>query len=116
MKELHSTHKLLEPVQIGNLHLKNRLSVAPMTRVSATADGTPTARMAEYYRAFAAGDFGLIITEGTYPDDRFSRGYLHQPGIVSRSHIDRWRKESEYPRQRSTTSIIAGQVAKKIVK
>jgi 2,4-dienoyl-CoA reductase-like NADH-dependent reductase (Old Yellow Enzyme family) len=51
--------------------------------------------MAEYYRAFAAGGFGLIITEGTYPDDRFSRGYLHRPGIVSRSHIDRWRKVTD---------------------
>ena len=95
MMKLHSTHKLLEPVQIGNLHLKNRLSVAPMTRVSAMADGTPTARMAEYYRAFAAGGFGLIITEGTYLDDRFSQGYLHQPGIVSRSHVERWRKVTD---------------------
>ena len=95
MKKLHSIDKLMEPVQIGSLHLKNRLSIAPMTRVSATADGTPTARMVDYYRAFAAGGFGLIITEGTYPDDRFSQGYLHQPGIVSPSHVEGWRKVTD---------------------
>jgi 2,4-dienoyl-CoA reductase-like NADH-dependent reductase (Old Yellow Enzyme family) len=91
MKTPLSTHKVLESVQIGRVHLKNRLSVAPMTRVSATADGTPTARMIEYYRAFAVGGFGLIVTEGTYPDDRFSQGYFNQPGIVTRSHVDGWR-------------------------
>jgi NADH:flavin oxidoreductase / NADH oxidase family/Histidine kinase-, DNA gyrase B-, and HSP90-like ATPase len=78
--------------QIGRVQLKNRLSVAPMTRVSAMADGTPTARMVEYYQAFAAGGFGLIVTEGTYPDDRFSQGYFNQPGIVTRSHVDGWRR------------------------
>jgi 2,4-dienoyl-CoA reductase-like NADH-dependent reductase (Old Yellow Enzyme family) len=91
-KLLSTTQRVLEPGQIGRVQLKNRLSVAPMTRVSAMADGTPTARMVEYYRAFAAGGFGLIVTEGTYPDDRSSQGYFNQPGIVTRSHVDGWRR------------------------
>src|ERR1044071_3013617 len=54
---------------------------APMTRVSATADGRATAQMAEYYAAFAAGSFGLVITEGIYTDKAHAQGYLFQPGL-----------------------------------
>ena len=53
---------LLEPIVLAGLQLRNRVVVAPMTRVSATADDVPTERMARYYAAFARGEFGLIIT------------------------------------------------------
>ncbi|WCM93736.1 NADH:flavin oxidoreductase [Acidovorax sp. NCPPB 2350] len=82
---------LFAPVAIGPLRLKNRLAVAPMTRVSATADGRATARMADYYAEFAAGGFGLIITEGVYTDKAFSQGYLFQPGLADDLQRDAWR-------------------------
>lgn len=46
-----STHTgLFAPLQLERgLGLPNRLAVAPMTRVSATADGRATAQMADYY-------------------------------------------------------------------
>lgn len=39
------TGSLLAPAGLDHLSLRNRLVVAPMTRVSATADGRPTPRM-----------------------------------------------------------------------
>lgn len=63
-----------------------------MTRVSATADGLPTDRMASYYRGFADGGFGLLITEGLYIDDQASQGYLFQPGIANRTQAAAWRR------------------------
>lgn len=83
---------LLAPVALGSLCLSNRLVVAPMTRVSATADGSPTPRMITYYRGFAEGGFGLIITEGTYTDEAFSQGYLHQPGLSGEAQVAGWRE------------------------
>ena len=62
------TQPLFSPIHIGEVLLQNRLAVAPMTRVSATADGRPTQRMAQYYASFAEGGFGLVITEGIYTD------------------------------------------------
>ena len=53
---------LFTPLRVGRVDLPNRLAVAPMTRVSATADGLATAQMAGYYEAFARGGFGLVIT------------------------------------------------------
>ena len=50
--------KLLEPVQLKQLHLRNRAVLAPMTRVSAEPEGQPNELMRDYYASFAKGGFG----------------------------------------------------------
>ncbi|WP_436776219.1 DUF1989 domain-containing protein [Yinghuangia sp. YIM S09857] len=84
------SHPALGPTSLSHLGLANRLAVAPMSRVSAGADGVPTAEMGRYYAAFAEGGFGLVITEGTYTDALYSQGYRNQPGIVSDAHVTAW--------------------------
>ncbi len=86
-----SVATLASPVGLGRLRLRNRVAVAPMTRVSASADGLPSARMADYYRAFAQGGFGLVITEGLYTDRAHAQGYLHQPGLSDNAQAQAWR-------------------------
>jgi 2,4-dienoyl-CoA reductase-like NADH-dependent reductase (Old Yellow Enzyme family) len=89
----HTTlpHPALTAVHVGGLELVNRLAVAPMTRVSAAPDGTPSDAMAGYYAEFARGGFGLVITEGTYTDTTHSQGYLNQPGLAADQHVAGWR-------------------------
>ncbi len=82
---------LFARIGIGGVSLRNRLAVAPMTRVSATADGHATRRMAQYYASFAEGGFGLVITEGIYTDRAYSQGYLFQPGLTDASQREAWR-------------------------
>lgn len=82
---------LFAPVDVGRLRLANSVAVAPMTRVSALADGTVNDRIARYYERFARGGFGLIITEGIYPDTAYSQGYLHQPGLATDEQGEAWR-------------------------
>lgn len=82
---------LYTPATIGNVDLKNRISVAPMTRTSASADGLATEDMARYYARFARGGHSLVITEGAYPDLRYSQGYLNQPGIANEPQAEAWR-------------------------
>ena len=84
-------HPALQQGPLGPLDLKNRLLVAPMTRVSARHDGVPTEEMAAYYAEFADGGFGLVVTEGIYPDAAYSQGYLNQPGLVTEQHVAGWR-------------------------
>lgn len=81
---------LWSPLQIGSTHLDNRVALAPMTRISATEDGLATERMASYYRTFARGGFGLLITEGIYPDTAHSQGYHYQPGIATEEQARSW--------------------------
>jgi 2,4-dienoyl-CoA reductase-like NADH-dependent reductase (Old Yellow Enzyme family) len=76
------TSQLFQPITIGKIHLKNRVGLAPMTRTSATNDGLATDQMVSYYKKFAAGGIGLIITEGTYPEQKYSQGYFNQPGLT----------------------------------
>lgn len=83
---------LFTSFRIRSLELKNRLGLAPMTRTSANPDGTATDEMLAYYRNYAKGGFGLIITEGTYPDEAHSQGYFDQPGIANQEQVDAWKK------------------------
>lgn len=71
-------------------NFKNRLAVAPMTRVTATKHGVPTEAMRDYYRRFAQGGFGLVIAEGLYTDKAFSQGYHYQPGLATDEQAAGW--------------------------
>jgi 2,4-dienoyl-CoA reductase-like NADH-dependent reductase (Old Yellow Enzyme family) len=84
------TDILLAPSDLAGLPLRNRLAVAPMTRISATADGRATEEMVQYYAAFAEGGFGLLITEGNYTDRSFSQGYFGQPGLADEEQAAHW--------------------------
>lgn len=83
---------IFDATAIRGRKLANRLVVAPMTRVSATAAGVPTQEMADYYEAFAAGGFGMIITEGTYTDESFSKSNHNQPGIANTEQMSAWKR------------------------
>jgi len=81
---------VMQACKFSSIEVPNRFALAPMTRTSAEADGTPNALMADHYEAYARGGFGLVITEGTYTDDKASQGYANQPGITNNAHISGW--------------------------
>lgn len=58
---------LFRPFQIKNLHLPNRIVMAPMTR-SFSPNGVPGEDVAAYYQRRAQAGVGLIISEGTVID------------------------------------------------
>lgn len=78
---------LFRPVTLGSLELRNRVAMAPLTRMRSGADGIPGELVAEHY-AQRAG-LGLLVTEGTYPSAE-SRGYPGQPGIVTAEQAAGW--------------------------
>ena len=85
----NTLERLLAPVRLGRLELKNRTVMAPMTRSRAGFDGTPGELAAEYYAQRAS--VGLIVTEGTQPSDD-GQGYLVTPGIYSDAHVAGWKR------------------------
>lgn len=88
-------HPIFQSVRIWNRNLRNRLAVAPMSRVSAAADGVATDEMAAYYASFAEGGFGTVITEGLYTDKLASQSYSFQPGIATASQLRSWQPITE---------------------
>ena len=83
---------LFSPLTAGDLELRNRVVMAPLTRMRSGADGVPSEIVAEHY-AQRAG-LGLIVTEGTYPSAE-SRAYWGQPGIVTDEQAAGWRNVAD---------------------
>ncbi len=83
---------LFSPGKLGGVALANRAIVSPMTRTSATVDGLATTRMVDYYAEYARGGWGLVATEATYIDEKYSQGYGNQPGIANAAQQESWRK------------------------
>ncbi len=79
---------LFSPVSIGDLKLKNRVVMSPLTRCRAGVERIPNALMAEYYAQRAST--GLIITEATVVSPQ-GIGYPNTPGIWSREQIEGWK-------------------------
>ncbi len=83
---------LFSPVSLGDLHLANRIVMAPLTRVRSGEDGVPTELVAEHY-AQRAG-LGLLISEGAYTSEE-SRAFWGQPGIVTDAQVAGWRRVAD---------------------
>lgn len=82
---------LFTPTTLGNIALKNRIVMAPLTRCRALGN-VPNELMAQYYAQRAQA--GLIITEGVSPSPN-GLGYARMPGIYSDAQIQGWRKVSD---------------------
>src|SRR5450830_750715 len=82
---------LLNPYKLGNIALKNKIVMAPMTRSRALGNN-PNELMAEFYGQRAAA--GLIITEGTAPSPN-GLGYCRIPGIFSAEQVEGWKKTTK---------------------
>ena len=83
--------KIFSKYKIGNIELKNRVVLAPMTR-SRAINNIPNEMMAKYYAMRA--DAGLLITEGTAPSAN-GLGYPRIPGVYNQAQIDGWKKVTE---------------------
>ncbi len=87
-----SLKKTFSPFHLAGIEIGNRIVMAPLTRQSADADGTPNAEMVAYYARRARGGVGMIITEGTFENDEFGcAAYLGQPGIATARHVTGWK-------------------------
>ncbi len=77
--------------KLGEIELKNRIVMAPMTR-SRAIDNMPNDLMAIYYGQ--RDDAGLIITEGVSPSPN-GLGYPRIPGAYSKKQTEAWKKVTE---------------------
>lgn len=86
---MSSSSKLFTQVKVGDLHLANRVVMAPMTRARSTQPGdVPNEMNAIYYAQRASA--GLIISEATQISPQ-GKGYSFTPGIYSVEQIAGWK-------------------------
>jgi 2,4-dienoyl-CoA reductase-like NADH-dependent reductase (Old Yellow Enzyme family) len=86
--DMTETALLLQPLQVGDWHLPNRVVMAPLTRCRASAGRVPNALMRDYYVQRASA--GLIISEATAVTPK-GVGYPDTPGIWSPEQVLGWR-------------------------
>ena len=78
---------LFDPVIAGDLHLTNRIVMAPLTR-NRSPDAIPGPLAATYYAQRATA--GLIITEATAVTQQ-GQGYSDVPGLYGTEQLDAWK-------------------------
>ena len=82
---------LFKKYHLGDIELKNRVVMAPLTR-SRAENNIPNELMAKYYQQRASA--GLIITEGTSPSPN-GVGYIRIPGAYTDEQIAGWKKVAD---------------------
>ncbi|WP_163337169.1 alkene reductase [Desulfopila sp. IMCC35008] len=85
-------NSLFSEFSIGDLHLKNRIAMAPMTRGRAGESRVANELMAEHY--FQRASAGLLITEATVVSAQ-GNGWVGSPGIYTEQMIEGWKKVTQ---------------------
>ena len=80
---------LLSPYKLGDLLLRNRMVMAPMTRCRATEGNVPGPLAVNYYTQRASA--GLIVTEGSQVSLQ-GVGFQRTPGIYSTEQVAGWKQ------------------------
>ena len=84
---------LFTPIRMGNLHLPNRIVMAPLTRMRAgSLDHVPTQLQADYYAQRASA--GLIVAEATAISPE-GFGWADTPGLWSAEQVRGWRRVTD---------------------
>jgi len=84
---------LMKEIMVGDLTLKNRIVMAPMTRSRAkNPEHSPTELQAKHYGQRSSA--GLIITCGSQISKN-AVGYINTPGIYSEAQVEGWKLVTE---------------------
>jgi hypothetical protein len=79
---------LFDPIRIGDVSLRNRIVMAPLTRSRSGVERVPGPLVARYYTQRASA--GLIISEATSVTP-LGVGYADTPGIWSDEQVEGWK-------------------------
>ncbi|KAK9467535.1 hypothetical protein V1512DRAFT_138837 [Lipomyces arxii] len=86
---------LFTPIKVGNMELKNRVVLAPLTRFRVEDDGSPMSDLVpEYYSKRALIPGTLLIAEAT-DVSLFAGAYSNVPGIYTEDQVAAWKKVTD---------------------
>jgi N-ethylmaleimide reductase len=85
-----SNDVLFSPFKIGNFTLKNRIGVAPMTRMSSSGDSIPRQDVLDFLVRRAQNRAAIVYTEAIVTDYESAQGYPGQARLLNQRQIDAW--------------------------
>ncbi len=86
----NTENTLFTPFTLGNFTLKNRIGVAPMTRMSAGENGIPRQDVFDFLTRRAQNGAAIVYTEAIVTDYESAQGYPGQARITTQPQIDAW--------------------------
>jgi len=98
--------KLFSSLQLKNFTLKNRIGVAPMTRMSSIKDSVPRQDVLDFLVRRAANDAAIVYTEAIVTDYESAQGYPGQARMTTQRQIETWQPVVEAIQQYGSISIM----------
>ncbi len=84
-------NKLFSPFSIKGHEFKNRIGVAPMTRMSSVKDSVPRQDVLDFLVRRAENGAALVYTEAIVTDYESAQGYPGQARLLTQRQIDAWK-------------------------
>jgi NADH:flavin oxidoreductases, Old Yellow Enzyme family len=97
--------KILEPLQIGDITIRNRVVMAPMISNLANPQGYPSEEHIAYLSR-RASTAGLIITEYCYVNRTDSRGSPNQLGLYDDELLPKFSRLTDAVHSRSSKIFV----------
>ncbi len=82
---------LFAPFTLKGFELKNRIGVAPMTRMSSPADSIPRQDVFDFLVRRAKNGAAIVYTEAIVTDYESAQGYPKQSRLVTQRQIEAWK-------------------------
>ncbi len=98
--------RLFSPFGIKHFTLKNRIGVAPMTRISAGPDAIPRQDVLDFLVRRARNGAGMVYTEAIVTDYESAQGYPRQSRITTQKQIDAWKMVVQAIREAGAMSVL----------
>ena len=86
--------------------LKNRIGVAPMTRMSSPGHGIPRKDVLEFLLRRAKNGAAIVHTEGIVTDYESAQGYPRQSRMLTQRQIDAWKPVVRAIQQEGAVAIM----------
>lgn len=97
---------IFSPFELGPFTLKNRLGVAPMTRMSAGPESIPRQDVLDFLVRRAENGAALVFTEAIVTDYESAQGYPGQSRILTQPQVDAWKRVTDAIRANGAVSVM----------
>jgi len=97
---------LFSPFKLKGFTLKNRIGVAPMTRMSSPGDSIPRQDVLDFLVRRAENGAAIVYTEAIVTDYESAQGYPKQARLVNRRQIEAWKPVVAAIRKKGAVSIM----------
>jgi 2,4-dienoyl-CoA reductase-like NADH-dependent reductase (Old Yellow Enzyme family) len=97
---------LFSPFKLKDFQLKNRIGVAPMTRMSSIKDSIPRQDVFDFLVRRARNRAAIVYTEAIVTDYECAQGYPGQARILTDKQIEAWKPVVESIRSEGSVAIM----------